>query len=160
MEYLLAIEHSIAFVTFICLTRWSRSFLPLFDFFKKLVLNLSYWFLFYLPADAVIHLDFNCYCVPFVLKGTSPESRAVSFRLFVAWFADPISSALVLGHSFVKRLRRDLLSKFDPRADINFNLAGTVFLLGVCGRNVATLVVRSSHGRPDRSWYYNPWNWY
>ena len=33
-------------------------------------------------------------------------------------------SVLILGHSFVKRLKRDLRFHFDPRADGNFNLGG------------------------------------
>lgn len=33
-------------------------------------------------------------------------------------------SVLILGHSLVKRLKRDLRSHFDPRADGNSNLGG------------------------------------
>ena len=32
---------------------------------------------------------------------------------------------LILGHSFVRRLRHDLLAQFDARVAINFNLIGT-----------------------------------
>jgi len=50
-------------------------------------------------------------------------------------------SVLILGHSFVKRLKRDLRSHFEPRADANFKLGGTVsvHLHGVGGRTVAKL---------------------
>ena len=52
-----------------------------------------------------------------------------------------VPSVLILGHSFVKRLKRDLRSHFDPRADGNFKLGGTVsvHLHGVGGRTVARL---------------------
>jgi len=52
-----------------------------------------------------------------------------------------VPSVLILSHSFVKRLKRDLRSHFDPRADINFKLGGTVslHLHGVGGRTVAKL---------------------
>lgn len=52
-----------------------------------------------------------------------------------------VPSVLILGHSFVKRLKRDLRSHFDPRADGNFKLRGTVsvHLHGVGGRTVAKL---------------------
>ena len=55
--------------------------------------------------------------------------------------AAAIPSVLVLGHSFVKRLKRDLHSQFDPRAVRSFNLTGTatVHLHGVGGRTVAKL---------------------
>ena len=50
-----------------------------------------------------------------------------------------VPSVLILGHSFVKRLKRDLRSHFDPWADGNFKLRGTVsvHLHGVGGRTVA-----------------------
>ena len=52
-----------------------------------------------------------------------------------------VPSVLILGHSFVKRLKRDLRSHFDPRPDGNFKLGGTVsvHLHGVGGRTVARL---------------------
>ena len=55
--------------------------------------------------------------------------------------AAAIPAVLVLGHSFVKRLKRDLHSQFDPRAVRSFNLTGTatVHLHGVGGRTVAKL---------------------
>ena len=48
---------------------------------------------------------------------------------------------LILGHSFVRRLRLDLLAHFDARAAINFNLQGTarVYMHGVGGRTVPKL---------------------
>ena len=56
-----------------------------------------------------------------------------------------VPSVLILGHSFVNRLKRDLRSHFDPRADGNFKLWGTVpvHLHGGGGRTVAKL--RSSN---------------
>ena len=35
-------------------------------------------------------------------------------------------SVLILGHSFVRRLKRDLRYNFDPWAQSNFKLVGTV----------------------------------
>jgi hypothetical protein len=48
---------------------------------------------------------------------------------------------IILGHSFVKRLQRDLNSSFDPRARKDFKLRGTasVSLHGVGGRTVSKL---------------------
>ena len=50
-----------------------------------------------------------------------------------------VPSVLILGHLFVKRLKRDLRSHFDPRVDNSFKLKGTasVHLHGVGGRTVA-----------------------
>ena len=52
-----------------------------------------------------------------------------------------IPSVFILGHSFVKRLKRDLRSHFDLTADGKFKLGGTgsVHLHGVGGRIVAKL---------------------
>ena len=52
-----------------------------------------------------------------------------------------VPSVLILGHSFVKRLERDLRSHFDHRAHSHFKLEGTVsvHLHGVGGRTVAKL---------------------
>ena len=52
-----------------------------------------------------------------------------------------VPSVLILGHSFVKRLERDLRCHFDHRAHSNFKLEGTVsvHLHGVGGRTVAKL---------------------
>ena len=52
-----------------------------------------------------------------------------------------VPSVLILGHSFVKRLKRDLRSHFDPLADHNFKLGGnvSVHLQGVGGRTLAKL---------------------
>ena len=48
---------------------------------------------------------------------------------------------LILGHSFVKRLFRDLGRGFDPRVDANFGLKGfaSVKLWGIGGRTVEKL---------------------
>ena len=52
-----------------------------------------------------------------------------------------VPSVLILGHLFVKHLKRVLRSHFDPRADANFKLWGTVsvHLHGVGGRTVTKL---------------------
>ena len=52
-----------------------------------------------------------------------------------------VPPVLILGHSFIKRLKCDLRSHFDPRADSNFKFGGTVsvHLHGVGGRTVAKL---------------------
>ena len=52
-----------------------------------------------------------------------------------------IPRVLILGHSFVRRLRTDLLARFDERAAINFNLQGTadIYLYGAGGRTVPKL---------------------
>ena len=48
---------------------------------------------------------------------------------------------LILGHSFVKRLKGDLEAGFDSRVDRNFNLRGSAFvhMFGVGGRTVSKL---------------------
>ena len=50
--------------------------------------------------------------------------------------AKVVPNALILGHSFVRRLKRYLELGFDPRAISDFNLRGTasVHLHGVGGR--------------------------
>ena len=55
--------------------------------------------------------------------------------------AEVVPKALILGHSFVTRLKHDLDSGFDPRAASDFNLRGTasVYLHGVGGRTMQTL---------------------
>ena len=52
-----------------------------------------------------------------------------------------IPRVLIFGHSFVRRLRTDLLARFHERAAINFNLQGTadIHLYGVGGRTVPKL---------------------
>ena len=52
-----------------------------------------------------------------------------------------VPTVLIFGHSFVKRLHRDLKANFDPRADKYFNLRGTasLFLHGIGGRTMAEL---------------------
>ena len=49
-----------------------------------------------------------------------------------------IPKILVLGHSFVRRLRDDLNAQFDPRASVNFHLpeSGYIQLQGIGGRTV------------------------
>ena len=58
--------------------------------------------------------------------------------------------ALIIGHSFVRRLRSDLERNFDARADIHFGLDQSmdVFLYGVGGLTVSQLRGRCS--RPVR----------
>lgn len=52
-----------------------------------------------------------------------------------------IPSVLILGHSFIGRLRDDLRSNFDPRANISFGVLddAIVYLHGVGGQTVARL---------------------
>ena len=56
-------------------------------------------------------------------------------------------TVLILGHSFVKRLKHDLRSHFDPQADSNYKLGGTasVHLHGVGERTVAKLWLFNLH---------------
>ena len=55
--------------------------------------------------------------------------------------AGQVPNVLILGHSSVKRLQRDMLSNFDARLDANFKLQGSAFvhLHGIGGRTVAKL---------------------
>lgn len=48
------------------------------------------------------------------------------------------SSALILGHSFVKRLKNDILKQFDARTSFNFDLQSqvAVHMFGIGGRTV------------------------
>lgn len=52
-----------------------------------------------------------------------------------------VPKILILGHSFVRRLRDDLFYKFDSRASLDFGLRGiaTVHFHGVGGRTVSKL---------------------
>ena len=52
-----------------------------------------------------------------------------------------VPKVLILGHSFVRRLKNDLHNKFDPRATTSFGLVGTaeVHLHGIGGRTVQKL---------------------
>ena len=63
-----------------------------------------------------------------------------SSRLFIS-MASSVPSVLVLGHSFIRRLRGDLRSHFDSRADDTFGLSddAIVHLHGVGGLTVARL---------------------
>ena len=48
--------------------------------------------------------------------------------------AGVVPTALILGHSFVKRLKRDLEAAFDPRAARDFNLFGAASVcMGLAG---------------------------
>lgn len=61
--------------------------------------------------------------------------------------AEVVPKVLILGHSFVRRLKRDLDLGFDPRAANDFKLRGTalVHLHGVGGRTVQTLQANDLH---------------
>ena len=61
--------------------------------------------------------------------------------------AEVVPKALILGHSFVKRLKCDLDSGFDPHVASDFNLRGmaSVFLHGVGSRTVQTLQENDLH---------------
>ena len=58
-----------------------------------------------------------------------------------------VPNVLILGHSFVRRLRDDLSSQFDSRADHSFGLQGVakVHLFGVGGLTVPRLRERHLH---------------
>ena len=70
--------------------------------------------------------------------------------------ASPLSSVLIAGHSFVKRLRSDLQCKFDLRAALDFNLTrtATVSFHGIGGLTVPRLArelrLLFSHEPPPR----------
>ena len=55
--------------------------------------------------------------------------------------ASPTPTVLILGHSFVKRLKGDIEAGFDSRVDQNFNLHGSAFvhMFGIGGRTVSKL---------------------
>ena len=61
--------------------------------------------------------------------------------------AEVVPKALILGHSFVRHLKRDLELGFDPGAANDFKLSGTalVHLHGVGGRTVQTLQANDLH---------------
>ena len=61
--------------------------------------------------------------------------------------AEVVPKALILGHSFVRRLKRDLELGFDSCAAYDFRLRGTasVHLHGVGGRTVQTLQENDLH---------------
>ena len=58
-----------------------------------------------------------------------------------------VPKVLILGHSFVRRLKRDLDLGFDPRVANDFKLSGTalVHLHGVGGRTMQTLQANDLH---------------
>lgn len=66
--------------------------------------------------------------------------RSLISLLFISMAVSP-PTVLVLGHSFVRRLRDDLKSNFDPRADGTFKLSNDtrVHMHGVGGRTVRKL---------------------
>ena len=55
--------------------------------------------------------------------------------------AGQVPNVLILGHSFVKTLQRDMRANFDARVDANFKLQGSAFvhLHGIGGRTMAKL---------------------
>ena len=58
-----------------------------------------------------------------------------------------LPKVLILGHSFVKRLKHDLVAGFDPRAHDHFDVVNSarVFLYGVGGRKVSDVQSRDLH---------------
>ena len=79
-------------------------------------------------------------------------TRSIDFQtipplLRAAAMSEVVTTALILGHSFVKRLKRDLHQGFDSRASCDFNLLGTasVRLHGVGRRTVQTLQANDLH---------------
>ena len=75
------------------------------------------------------------------------DFQTISPLLRAAAVSEVVTTALILGHSFVKRLKRDLHQGFDSRASCDFNLLGTasVRLHGVGGRTVQTLPANDLH---------------
>ena len=69
------------------------------------------------------------------------ETSAKDFQQATSRVDQGIPRVLILGHSFVRSLRTDLLARFDERAAINFDLQGTadIHLYGVGGRTVPKL---------------------
>lgn len=61
--------------------------------------------------------------------------------------ASPTPTVLILGHSFVKRLKGNLEAGFDSRVNPNFNLRGSAFvhMFGVGGRTVSKLREHDLH---------------
>lgn len=53
-----------------------------------------------------------------------------------------VPKVLILGHSFVRRIKHDLSNGFDPRASLNFRLKGSANIIfhGVGGRTVRKLL--------------------
>ena len=79
-------------------------------------------------------------------------TRSVDFQpilplLGTAAMSEVVPTALILGHSFVERLKRDLHQCFDSRASCDFNLLGTasVRLHGLGGRTAQTLQANDLH---------------
>ena len=64
-----------------------------------------------------------------------------AIHLYSFFMSGEVPTVLIFGHSFVKRLHRDLQSNFDSRANESFNLRGTasVFFHGIGGCTVAKL---------------------
>lgn len=58
-----------------------------------------------------------------------------------------VPRVLILGHSFVKRIQRDLNARFHPKAYSHFQFLGTaeIHLHGIGGRKVATLQAHDLH---------------
>ena len=56
-----------------------------------------------------------------------------------------VPSVLILGHSFVKRLKCDLRSHFDPQANDNFGGSVSVHLHSIGGRTLAKIWLFDLH---------------
>ena len=87
------------------------------------LVRLTCLFLFLCHASLSFVFSCNCFVLPiFVKAGNFPK-------------------ALILGHSFVKRLSRDIGRGFHDGADLSFGLDGSVLvhLHGVGGRTVEKL---------------------
>jgi hypothetical protein len=74
-----------------------------------------------------------------LLEFTNGYNKNVINEIFI--MSSPVPAVLLFGHSFVRRLRTDISSNFDARADKFFGLQGSadVHLFGVGGRTVASL---------------------
>ena len=79
-------------------------------------------------------------------------TRSIDFQLIptllgTVTMSEVVPTALILGHSFVKRLQRDLHQGFESRVSCDFNLLGTasVRLHGIGGQTVQTLQANDLH---------------
>ena len=66
-----------------------------------------------------------------------------SLALICIQMASSLPTVLLFGHSFIRRLRDDLRTQFDPRADKAFKLSkdAIAHLHGVGGRTVRKLIM-------------------
>ena len=71
-----------------------------------------------------------------------------------------LPKVLILGHSFVKRLKHDLVAGFDLKAHNHFDLVNTarVSSYGVGGRKVSDIQSRDLYTIELGARYFDPWD--